>query len=121
MENRGVGEKSSRINSPHPADQEGGQKTTLITGEASRGGSRLVKSGLISPSTRGANHPQLHQGEGHVESLGAGGHGGWTAGNQGPGRGACPGPGSHPLLWVLAVSGGRGGGGGGELAQRLTG
>lgn len=51
------GGKSNRINSPHPADQESRRKTTLITGEVSRGGNRLVKSGLISPSRQGSNHP----------------------------------------------------------------
>lgn len=63
------GEKSNRINSPHPADRESGQKTTLITEEGSRGGSRLVKSGLISHSRRGSNHPLLYHGVGRVERL----------------------------------------------------
>lgn len=101
----GVGEKSSRINSPHPTDREGGRKTTLITGEASRGGSRLVKSGLISPSTRGANHPQRHQGEDHTESLRAAGHGSQRQ------SGHWPGP--FGLLWVLGVEVG-------VLSERLT-
>lgn len=73
-----------------------------------------MKSGLISPSRRGANHPQLHQGEGRVERLGAEGSGGWTAGNQSPVSRACPGPCPRPRLWVLAA-------GVGALAERLTG
>jgi hypothetical protein len=74
------GEKSNRISSPHPVDRESGRKTTLITEEGSRGGSRLVKSGLISPSTRGSNHPQSCGGR----QRGGGSEMGWTGGsNQG--------------------------------------
>lgn len=57
-EKREVGYKSNRINSLHPADQANSRKTTSISGEASRGGSRLVKSGLLSPN-RSSNPPSL--------------------------------------------------------------
>lgn len=94
--------KSHRMDSPHPAARSG-RKTTVITEEAFRGGSRLVKAGLISPSRKGFNH--LSSTKGGVESAG-----GWAI--RPVGRAALPSsPPPHPTSAV----------GVGVRAGRLTG
>lgn len=114
-EKREVGGEIKQNRLPNPGDRESGWKTTLITGEGSRGGSGPVKSGLISLSRRGSNYPSSTEGRAEWRGSERDPAGGWRAGQSGPCKQSLSNsPAPNPSSFVLAIRVG-------VLAKRLTG